>query len=109
VTGPGADEGFAERLEALRSRIASVRDDPGSVRLVAVTKGFAIGSAALTALALYAAYTESVGLKAIDLLDAKAVVDVVTGASAGPSGVVGATSVVAIRSGSRRAWRRPPW
>jgi K(+)-stimulated pyrophosphate-energized sodium pump len=40
----------------------------------AIGKGFAIGSAALTALALFAAYTQAVGLKVIDLLDAKVVV-----------------------------------
>ena len=45
----------------------------------AIGKGFAIGSAALTALALYAAYTESVGLKTIDLLDAKVVIGLFLG------------------------------
>jgi K(+)-stimulated pyrophosphate-energized sodium pump len=45
----------------------------------AIGKGFAIGSAALTALALYAAYTESVGLKTIDLLEAKVVIGVFLG------------------------------
>jgi len=45
----------------------------------AIGKGFAIGSAALTALALYAAYTESVGLKTIDLLSAKVVIGLFLG------------------------------
>jgi K(+)-stimulated pyrophosphate-energized sodium pump len=45
----------------------------------AIGKGFAIGSAALTALALYAAYTESVGLKSIDLLSAKVVIGLFLG------------------------------
>jgi K(+)-stimulated pyrophosphate-energized sodium pump len=45
----------------------------------AIGKGFAIGSAALTALALYAAYTESVGLKSIDLLAAKVVIGLFLG------------------------------
>jgi len=45
----------------------------------AIGKGFAIGSAALTALALYAAYTESVGLKTIDLLDAKVMIGLFLG------------------------------
>ncbi|MBI1727710.1 MAG: sodium-translocating pyrophosphatase [Candidatus Rokubacteria bacterium] len=45
----------------------------------AIGKGFAIGSAALTALALYAAYTESVGLKTIDLLEAKVVIGLFLG------------------------------
>jgi PLP dependent protein len=33
-------DGFAARLDAVRARIASRSADPGSVRLVAVTKGF---------------------------------------------------------------------
>ena len=45
----------------------------------AIGKGFAIGSAALTALALYAAYTESVGLRTIDLLNAKVVIGLFLG------------------------------
>jgi PLP dependent protein len=34
--------GFAERLERVRQRIASNSADPGSVRVVAVTKGFGV-------------------------------------------------------------------
>ena len=45
----------------------------------AIGKGFAIGSAALTALALYAAYTESVGLQTIDITDAKVVIGLFLG------------------------------
>ena len=39
----------------------------------AMGKGFAIGSAALTALALYTAYTQAVGLRVIDLTEAHVV------------------------------------
>jgi K(+)-stimulated pyrophosphate-energized sodium pump len=39
----------------------------------AIGKGFAIGSAALTALALFSAYTRAVGLSTLDLIDAKVV------------------------------------
>jgi K(+)-stimulated pyrophosphate-energized sodium pump len=46
----------------------------------AIGKGFAIGSAALTALALFAAYQQVVGLKSIDLTDAPAVVGLLLGA-----------------------------
>ncbi|MBI4829787.1 MAG: sodium-translocating pyrophosphatase, partial [Nitrospinae bacterium] len=42
-------------------------------------KGFAIGSAAMTALALYSAYTQAVGLAAINLLNAKVVVGMFIG------------------------------
>src|SRR5207249_8023414 len=45
----------------------------------AIGKGFAIGSAALTALALYAAYTEAVGLKSIDLTSARVVIGLFLG------------------------------
>ncbi|MDO8475628.1 MAG: sodium-translocating pyrophosphatase [Candidatus Rokubacteria bacterium] len=59
--------GITDKLDALGNTTA------------AIGKGFAIGSAALTALALYAAYTESVGLKTIDLLDAKVVIGLFLG------------------------------
>jgi len=45
----------------------------------AIGKGFAIGSAAMTALALYSAYTQAVGLAAINLLNAKVVVGMFIG------------------------------
>ncbi|MFH1825859.1 MAG: sodium-translocating pyrophosphatase [bacterium] len=46
----------------------------------AIGKGFAIGSAALTALALFAAYTQTVGIKAINLLEITVVVGFFIGA-----------------------------
>ncbi len=46
----------------------------------AIGKGFAIGSAALTALALFAAYTQTVGIKTINLLNATVVVGFFIGA-----------------------------
>jgi K(+)-stimulated pyrophosphate-energized sodium pump len=58
---------ITDRLDALGNTTA------------AIGKGFAIGSAALTALALYAAYTESVGLKTIDLLNARVVIGLFLG------------------------------
>jgi len=46
----------------------------------AIGKGFAIGSAALTALALFAAYTQTVGVTSIDLLNISVVVGFFIGA-----------------------------
>jgi K(+)-stimulated pyrophosphate-energized sodium pump len=46
----------------------------------AIGKGFAIGSAALTALALFAAYTQTVGIPSINLLDITVVVGFFIGA-----------------------------
>ena len=42
----------------------------------ATGKGFAIGSAALTALALFVSYAETVGLKSINLLDYKVIIGI---------------------------------
>lgn len=46
----------------------------------AITKGFAIGAAGLTVLALFAAYTEVVGLDVLDLLDPVIIAGVFLGA-----------------------------
>ncbi|MGH7560587.1 MAG: sodium-translocating pyrophosphatase [Gemmatimonadales bacterium] len=45
----------------------------------AIGKGFAIGSAALTALALFSAYTSAVGMQRLDLLDPKVVIGLFLG------------------------------
>ena len=47
----------------------------------AIGKGFAIGSAALTALAFFAAYTKAAGVKSIDLQDANVVAGLLIGGS----------------------------
>lgn len=46
----------------------------------AVGKGFAIGSAALTALALFAGYTQAAGLSSINLLEPRVVAGILVGA-----------------------------
>lgn len=46
----------------------------------AVGKGFAIGSAALTALALFAGYTQAVGLGSINLLEPRVIAGILIGA-----------------------------
>jgi K(+)-stimulated pyrophosphate-energized sodium pump len=50
----------------------------------AITKGFAIGAAALTVLALFAAYAETVSIKSLDLLNPGVIVGVFIGAMMPP-------------------------